>query len=116
LLVDTSVWIEHLRRGSAALVECLEAGNVWTHPFIIGELACGNLRNRDEVLGLLTRLPQAPVAGHTEVLELVEARRLMGRGLGWIDMHLLASSLLAGVPLWTLDKPLAAAAGDGAAH
>ena len=112
MLVDTSVWVDHLRRRNAALVEQLEAVQVWIHPFVVGELACGNLANRDELLTLLATLPQAPIADHEEVLAFVEARRLMGRGLGWIDMHLLASATLVGLPLWTLDRRLAAAAQD----
>ncbi len=112
MLVDTSVWVDHLRRRNAALVEQLEAVQVWIHPFVVGELACGNLANRDELLTLLATLPQAPIADHEEVLAFVEARRLMGRGLGWIDMHLLASATLEGLPLWTLDRRLAAAAQD----
>jgi predicted nucleic acid-binding protein len=112
LLADTSVWIDHLRGRSAALAEELEAARVWTHPFVIGELACGNLANREEILSLLTALPQTPVADHAEVLALIEARQLMGRGLGWVDVHLLASATLAAVPLWTSDKRLSTVARD----
>ncbi len=113
ILVDTSVWVEHLRSGSAALATELEAGRVLTHPFVIGELACGTLKNRREVLGLLGRLPSTPTASHTEALDFLERRRLMGRGLGLIDVHLLASAALA-VParLWTLDRRLAAIAAE----
>jgi predicted nucleic acid-binding protein len=110
VLVDTSVWIDHLRRGNAALVRRLETGDVATHPFVLGELACGNLKNRNRVLGLLADLPNAPVAEHQEVMAFVTAHELMGRGLGWIDMHLLASAALAAVPLWSLDRQLASAA------
>ena len=110
VLVDTSVWIDHLRRGNDDLVTLLEEARSLCHPFIIGELACGNLSQRDSVLSLLGALQEAPVAEHTEVLELVESRRLQGRGLGWIDLHLLAAALLAGCSLWTLDRRLAAAA------
>lgn len=109
-LVDTSVWVEHLRHGRPRLAALLEEGQVLCHPFVIGELACGHLSNRGSVLPLLGSLPAAPVASHDEVLRLVEARRLHGSGLGWIDAHLLASALLAGTPLWTLDRRLAAAA------
>jgi hypothetical protein len=111
VLVDTSVWIEHLRRGSDRLAQCLEHGEVLTHPFVIGEVACGNLRNRDRVLGLLSDLPRAPVAEHREVMAFVKAQALMGQGLGWIDMHLLASAALAGTPIWSFDRRLASAAG-----
>lgn len=110
ILVDTSVWIEHLQRGNDALGSRLQNAEVLCHPFIIGELACGNLQRRDEILSLLAALPQAAVAHHHEVLAFVQRRRLMGCGIGWIDAHLLASAMLADTPLWTLDKPLAAAA------
>ena len=110
MLVDTSVWVDHLRGRNATLVDLLAAAQVWTHPFVIGELACGNLAKRNEVLSLLAALPQVPVTDHDEVLAFVADRSLMGSGLGWIDMHLLASAALAAVPFWTLDKRLSAAA------
>lgn len=110
MLIDTSVWIDHFRRGNDTLISALEGGEVWCHPFVRGELACGNLRNRREILSLLKALPQAPTATDTEVLALVETRSLMGVGLGWVDVHLLGSALLAGVPLWTLDRSLSEAA------
>jgi hypothetical protein len=106
LLVDTSIWVDHLRRHSAALAAELETERVWIHPFVIGELACGNLRKRSELLHLLGALPQGPVADHHEILSFIEDRRIMGRGLGWVDMHLLASATLAAIPLWTSDKRL----------
>lgn len=107
-LVDTSVWIEHLGQGNDRLAELLDKGRVCCHWFVIGELACGTLRNRDELLGLLRALPAAPIADHDEVLNLIAERQLAGRGLGWIDMHLLASALLANCALWTFDKALGA--------
>jgi hypothetical protein len=110
LLVDTSIWVDHLRRRSVVLAEELEAERVWIHPFVIGELACGNLRNRSELLHLLGALPQAPVADHAEVLSFIADRRIMGRGLGWVDTHLLASATLAAIPLWTSDKRLSTVA------
>ena len=110
MLVDTSVWIDHFRRGNASLALALEVAEVWCHPFVLGELACGSLQNREEILSLLAALPQTPVATGEEALELLEMNHLMGKGLGWIDIHLLASALLAGIPLWTLDRPLLAAA------
>jgi predicted nucleic acid-binding protein len=110
VIVDTSVWVQHLRRGEPRLQEHLERGIVTVHPFIIGELACGNLRNRNEVLSLLASLPLAPVIEHNELLGFVERERLFGRGIGWIDVHLLASARLLGLPLWTLDRRLAEAA------
>lgn len=110
MLIDTSVWIDHLRRGNDALVERLDDAEVWCHPFIRGELACGHLGNRQEILSLMEALPEAPLADHEEVMTLVESRRLMGRGLGWVDVHLLASAMLAGTALWTRDRRLAQAA------
>ncbi len=107
ILVDTSVWIDHLRRGNARLVEALKSGVVLCHPFVIGELACGSLRNRTRVMALLSELPEVMVASHDEVLTLLEARRLMGRGLGYVDVCLLAAASLEGAMLWTLDKRLA---------
>jgi hypothetical protein len=105
-LVDTSVWVEHLRRGHPGLAARLEEGQVATHPFVIGELACGHLRNRREALDLLRALPRADVAQHDEVMLFVERHRLMGSGLGWVDVHLLASAVLEGIPLWTMDARL----------
>jgi hypothetical protein len=110
VLIDTSIWIDHLRQRDVRLAQLLEDGLAWTHPFVIGELACGNLARRGEVLELIGELPSVPVADHDEVLAFVERRRLMGRGLGWVDMNLLASAAIAGVHLWTADKNLAAVA------
>jgi predicted nucleic acid-binding protein len=110
MLVDTSVWVDHLRRRNATLVGLLEQAQVWTHDFVIGELACGNLAQRDRVLSALAELPRAPVARHDEVRAFLDAHRLMGRGLGWIDVHLLASATLGRLPFWTLDKRLATVA------
>jgi predicted nucleic acid-binding protein len=107
VLVDTSVWIDHLRRDNRRLVQRLEQGEVCCHPFVIGELACGFLRRRSEILTLLAALPQAPLAGHAEVLALVETARLFGKGLGWIDVHLLAAARLGASRLWTADRVLA---------
>ena len=106
ILVDTSIWIDHFRRGSDELVSLLQRVEVATHPFVIGELSCGNLKNRKAILALLAELPRVTIAEHEEVLELVESRKLMGNGIGWVDAHLLASSLLSGAPLWTADKKL----------
>lgn len=111
VLVDTSVWIDHLHHGDATLGAALEKGSVLTHPLVIGELACGNLRRRVEILRLLSELPQAPVASNAEVLEFIERRHLMGRGIGFVDAHLLASVTLAGsATLLTTDRRLAAVA------
>jgi predicted nucleic acid-binding protein len=111
VLVDTSVWIDHLRRSNSQLARLLNDGMVLCHPFVIGELACGRLHNRQEILGLLAALPQAPVADHEEVLRLIDRHSLFGRRLGWIDVHLIGSTLLAASTLWTLDKSLDQAAG-----
>jgi len=113
ILVDTSVWVDHLRDGTPALAAALEQGRVLTHPFVLGELACGNLKNRGEVLQLLGELPAAPMATDPEALDFIERRALMGRGIGYVDVHLLASVALAGTAqLWTRDKRLAAVAAD----
>lgn len=106
VLVDTSVWVRHLRDGDPDLERLLTDGEVMCHPFISGELACGNLKNRHEILALLQRLPLANQAKHEEVLELIEQNRLMGKGLGYIDVHLSASAVLTGVQMWTHDKKL----------
>ncbi|MDO9147196.1 MAG: type II toxin-antitoxin system VapC family toxin [Hydrogenophaga sp.] len=117
ILVDTSVWIDHLRQGDAGLAAALQQGRVGIHPFVVGELACGNLRARAEVLGLLQALPPLAVATDQEVLFFIGAHALMGRGIGYVDVHLLAAARLAGVPFWTRDKRLAAVAADlGLAH
>lgn len=110
ILVDTSIWVDHLRRGLPDLAELLDAGEVLCHPFVIGEIALGHLRRRDEILGLLAALPSAPVAAHDEVLGFVDAQRLAGSGIGWVDAHLLASAALAAVSVWTADRRLASAA------
>jgi predicted nucleic acid-binding protein len=110
VLVDTSVWVAHLRDGNIGLQGPLNEGRVACHSFIVGELACGNLVNRSEILSLLQALPMAVHAEDDEVMELIEAHRMMGRGLGCIDMHLLASAMLSDIPLWTLDRRLDAAA------
>ena len=110
--VDTSVWVHHMREGDTRLAAALERAEVWTHPWVIGELACRRLTDRAAVLGLLRALPTAPVASFDEALALIEPRALMGRGIGWVDVQLLASALLAGVRLWTLDQRLAAVADE----
>jgi predicted nucleic acid-binding protein len=116
MLVDSSVWVDHLRRGNRRLRQLLRDGRVITHPFVVGELACGWLTRRTEILWLLATLPAAVIAEHEEVLRLVEQARLHGRGLGWVDAHLLASVVLSKSSLWTLDRALArAAAGLGVA-
>jgi len=110
ILVDTSVWVDHLRRDNRALSTLLKEGRVLCHPFVIGELACGNLTARDTILEHLSHLPEAPVASHGEVLSFIKSRKLWGTGVGWVDVHLMASAILAGAALWTKDKTLAAQA------
>lgn len=111
ILVDTSVWIDHLRVGDVGLVALLDRALVLTHPLVVGELACANLRNRVEVASLLQDLPHAPVARDAELLFFIEQHRLMGLGIGYIDVHLLAATTLADPALlWTRDQRLAAVA------
>lgn len=106
VLVDTSVWVSHLRRGDAHLKALLIDAQAVCHPYIIGELACGNLKNRLEILSLLQSLPSATLAEHKEVMRFMEDHHLMGQGLGYLDVHLMASALLSGVPIWTREKRL----------
>lgn len=107
ILVDTSVWVDHLRRSDRALAELLERGRVLMHPFVVGEIACGSLAERRVTLDLLQDLPSAVVAEADEVLRFIEQRGLHGKGIGFIDVHLLASTALtAGARLWTRDKRL----------
>lgn len=107
ILVDTSIWIGHLRSGENRLADLLNRSQVLAHPFVTGELACGNLRNRVEILELLNNLPQSPVASATEALHFIESNQLMGLGVGYIDIHLLAATALAeNATLWTGDKRL----------
>ncbi|MEW6352431.1 MAG: type II toxin-antitoxin system VapC family toxin [Thermodesulfobacteriota bacterium] len=106
VLVDTSVWVRHLREGDPDLKQLLNGGQVMCHPYIVGELACGNMKNRREVLSLMQLLPPATPAQHEEVLRFIEWNHLMGKGLGYIDVHLSASALLTGVPLFSYAKRL----------
>lgn len=111
ILVDTSVWIDHLRKGEPRLVDNLNAGQVLAHPFVIGELALGSLRQRDVVLGALRELPHSEVATDEEVFVFIERERLYGLGIGFVDAHLLAAArLMPGVRLWSRDRKLALAA------
>jgi predicted nucleic acid-binding protein len=109
-LVDTSVWLNHLRRGDDELRALLDAGEVLCHPFIIGELASGSIAKRTEILDLLEALPQSTIAEHDEVMHFLNENLLYGRGLGWIDLHLLVSASLSKVKLWTIDRTLKRAA------
>jgi hypothetical protein len=110
VLVDTSVWISHLRDGNAELANLLNDGRVLCHPVIFGELACGNLKDRAVLLSFLRLLPMSIEAEHEEVLSFIENNRLMGKGMGYVDLHLITSAVLTDVSLWTLDKKLAQAA------
>jgi len=109
VLVDTSVWVAHLRTGKVGLETLLDDARVACHPFIVVELACGNLKNRAEILSLLEVLPMAAPVEHKEVMRFIEMHRLTGKGLGYVDMNLLASAMLTGIALWTLDRKLNAA-------
>lgn len=106
VLVDTSVWVSHLRSGNPRLETILNDGDVVCHPFIIGELFCGKIKNRKEVFSLLNCLPLVDVVDNAEIILFIEENKLMGQGLGLIDAHLLASGLLSEVSLWTLDRSL----------
>ena len=110
ILVDTSVWVDHLRHGDASLSQHLSQAQVMCHPMVVGELACGNLKSRSMVLALLADLPSASVASEAEVLGFIQAQSLFGLGIGYVDVHLCASAKLNGVQLWTRDKRLQAVA------
>ena len=110
ILVDTSIWITHLREGNKQLEELLVNAQVMCHPFIIGELACGNIKNRNEIISLLKALPVLQIVDFDEFLFFIDQNHLMGKGIGFVDIHLLASAKLAGVKLWTADKRLVSSA------
>lgn len=117
ILVDTSVWVDHLRVGDQALATALNNAQVLCHPFVVGELACGSIAHRAAMLELLDALPKAPTATHEEVMTMVSRRALYGRGIGWVDAHLLASTLIAaGSRLWTRDRRLATVAAELNVH
>lgn len=118
ILVDTSVWVDHLRRGDPGLVDLLERSAVVMHPFVVGEIACGSLRNRKTILELLQDLPAAVVATYSEVIHFIDRHALHGKGIGYIDAHLLASvALTVGAKLWTRDQRLRQFAADlGCTH
>ena len=106
ILVDTSVWINHLRKGENHLEKLLFDGEVICHTYIIGELACGNIKNREEIISLLQALPMASQIEFSEYLYFIDENQLAGKGIGFVDIHLLASAQLEQVQLWTVDKKL----------
>jgi predicted nucleic acid-binding protein len=110
ILVDASVWVRHFREGDVHLRGLLLAERVMTHPFVTGEIACGPLRRRRETMELLANLPQAVAAEHGEVLVLLRRAKLFGKGIGWVDVHLLCSALLSSGRLWTMNRRLGDAA------
>lgn len=112
VIVDTSIWVEHLRIANKHLEKLLLDADVMCHEFIIDELACGNLKNRDEILTLIQSLPRSPTVDHQEFFYFIVKHRLMGRGAGFVDIHLLASAQLTSLPIWTADKRLKATAKD----
>jgi len=107
ILADTSVWIDHWCRGNPRFQQLLEADQIVVHPFVLGEIALGAITPRAEVLTHLGALRAPRVAQHAEVMALIDRARLWSRGIGWVDVHLLASALLDQIRLWTLDQPLA---------
>ncbi len=106
VLVDTCIWIRHFRQRNPLLVNMLEDGEVWCHPIVVGELAMGNLKNRQQTIFDLAKLNRPPIASFAETRQMVEARRLWGRGIQWNDARILASAILGQVPLWTFDVRL----------
>ena len=110
ILVDTSVWIEHLNRDRELLEHLIAADEVLIHPFVIGELACGGLPAREQVMEELHEMPRGPVASEPDALDFIERNRLMNTGLNYIDIHLLAAASSAKTPLWTFDRKLRTAA------
>ena len=112
MLIDTSVWIDHFRQAEPALIAALDRADAQCHDFVLGELACGMLPRRDEILILMQTLPRLAAVSHREAMAFVTERRLWGRGLGWVDVSLLAAALLSGTALWTRDRRLRKAAHD----
>lgn len=110
ILADTSIWIDHFRQTDTRLVLLLETGQVMCHPFIVGELALGTLKQRRVIIEYLTDLPSTTLASQEEVMDFIEKQRVFGQGIGYVDAHLLASARLSSVPLWTKDKRLHAVA------
>lgn len=112
VVVDTNIWVFHWRQSNRLLMEMAEDGEIWIHPIVIGELSMGTLRNRDQTLWDLTRLGRPPLATDAETRQMVEARRLWGRGIGWNDAKILASVVIGNCLLWTKDQRLDEIAGE----
>jgi predicted nucleic acid-binding protein len=112
VVVDSNVWVHHWRSRNPLLMAMVDDGEVWTHPLIIGELSMGTLRDRERTLWDLTRLGRPPLATDAETRQMVEARRLWGRGIGWNDAKILASVVIGGCRLWTRDVRLDEVAGE----
>jgi predicted nucleic acid-binding protein len=110
ILVDTSVWVDHFRVADQRLAEMLRDGQVLCHALVIGELACGNLQRRTEILALLKELPRLAALADDDVMQFIDVHRLMGKRLGWIDVHLLGAAFVSRASLWTKDRRLAEAA------
>jgi len=106
ILVDTSIWIDHLNNSNNELIRLLNSNRVCIHPFIIGELSCGNIANRKELLSLLRALPRVEPVLEEEIFTLIENKNLYGIGLGIVDINLIASALIHDVKIWTHDKSL----------
>ena len=106
ILVDTSVWINHLRERDQNLSHLLEQGLVACHPFIVGEIACGGIKNRQEIINLLNDLPSTEILDHSDIIDFIENRKIMNKGIGYIDVHLLGSVLVSDTRIWTFDKAL----------
>jgi len=106
ILIDTSVWVNHLRKSEPRLQTLLLAGEVYCHPFIIGELACGSIKNRQEIISLLQSLPSTRTVNDNEFLYFIEQNKIYSKGIGYVDIHLLASTKLESIKLWTEDKRL----------
>jgi len=112
VVVDTNIWIHHWRKSNRLLLDMMADGEIWTHPLVIGELAMGTLRDRQRTLWDLTRLGRPPLATEAETMQMIEARRLWGRGIGWSDAKILASTVLGNCWLWTRDGALDEIAGE----
>jgi len=110
VLIDTSVWVTHLQKGVTELESLLLDTEVASHPFIIGELACGGIKNRKEILSLIQALQSSPVVTDEEFMYFLETNKLSNKGIGFVDVHLLASAKMSRISLWTEDKTLQKAA------